>query len=304
MAYETGVYNDQFDLLEKIATFLDSGGADGSWTVDSFIADTQIYPSGTGASQKRLHIHKTAVDSTVMYFNLKSANAGQLWEYVYNIGPFSGIGLYGSTGYSGAGNWDKEPGFPQGSDSTKSAGVDIMVSSNGTYYFFSSDDTVVICVEYTSGKYQWLSFGQIQKFGSFTGGQFFTGSSSSRSHQDVYSPGGSLYGSSSITARPFYTSISGSSTFPCTFIYLEADAINSWRASYYRADYIVSTTKEEIITNVLHSAVLLGSWVINISLREVLMNLMGLLHYPQYTFLLEDLIVKFHLWVMLILLGR
>jgi len=252
MAYETGSYTDQYDLLAKIKTFLDVGGSDGTWTVDSYIADTQKYTSGSGVGQYRLHIHKTAIDTTIMYFNLKSSNAAKIWEYAYNYGEFSGIGLYGSTGYSGAGNWDKEPGYPYGSTTAKPCGVDIIVSGPGTYYFFSSADTVVIVIEYAGGKYQWLCFGQIQKLGSFTGGQFFTGSSVSVDHQDIYIPGGTNYGISDTPAKPFCAS-SYSAFQSSVMVHVNVDSYDTWRSYYYRANYNCATTKERLITSIISS---------------------------------------------------
>ena len=240
MAYESGAYTDQYDLLAKIKTFLDTGGGDGTWTVNSYIANTQKYPSGVGAGQYRLHIHKGS-----LYFNLKSCNDSNPWEFYAADHTFSGIALYGSTGYSGAGNWDKEPGYPYGTTTAKPCGVCISsITSAGTYYFFSSTDLVIICVEYTGGKYQWLCFGQIQKLGAFTGGEFFSGSNSSYDTNNGITLGGS---NPRFLAHSFYQG-------EVTFVRLNDAGYNTWRTSgSYRADLGITTTKQRCRTSMISS---------------------------------------------------
>lgn len=197
MAYSSGTATSQHDLLDKLRLFL----IDQSWTVNKWEDDTSShYQSGLSTAGKRLHVQKTASDSTVMYFNFRScvrafpfnyyssssSGYGDYGQVYYS--EITGIAMYGSTGYNASNDWDEQTGYPE-STTSKTTGICInYVSGSFSYYFFATTDMVTVCVEYQSGKYQWLCFGQVQKFGTFTGGQFFAGSGDSYATAYAYKP--------------------------------------------------------------------------------------------------------------------
>lgn len=188
MAYQTGTSTGPDDLLDKLRIFLNGDG----WTVNSWATD------GTG---KRLHVQKGS--SPTLYFNFRSATneyGSTITEDNFNgaNGAVTGILVNGSTGYSGAQPWHKQPGYAQNIDyNDYSFGMvisPVSVTAIPSYYFFTVDRTVHIAVEITSGKFQFISFGCLEKEGSYTGGQFFTGSFSSRTPYDDWDdPNGENY---------------------------------------------------------------------------------------------------------------
>jgi hypothetical protein len=187
MAYESGTYTDMHDLLSKINTFLLANG----WSVNSYIAEASGYESWgdldyTGA--KRLHVQKTAGDGTVMYFNFKAVTSGIIFREHYAVESKSygrynsevrGIGINGSTGYSGGSNWDEQPGGPTSGSGTDGIGAcitEIPTSGTNNYYIFQNGDVVVVAAEISTGRYMYLSFGCMTKSGAYTGGQFYAAS--------------------------------------------------------------------------------------------------------------------------------
>ena len=144
--------------------------ADG-WTVNDHSAD------GTGY---RLHVQK-AVDpsGTIMYFNFRSAISeygstitGDNYNHI-DLGRTTGIMMNGSTGYDVGESWHEQPGFPVSQDYGSGLSFGMCMSPMSTtaipaYYFFTSDDSVHIVVETETGKYQFMSFGQLEKQGTYT----------------------------------------------------------------------------------------------------------------------------------------
>lgn len=176
MAYETGTATSQHDLLDKIRVFTLAQG----WTVNKWEDDNSShFQPDLSTSGKRLHIQKGS-----NYFNFRSCvRAFPFSTFVFNDtggiywGEITGIAMVGSTGYDGGEDWDEQPGNVKSSINDLTAGCCIAeVSGSFTYWFFITDDMIVVTVESASGVYQHLIFGTISQHGSYTGGQFFAGS--------------------------------------------------------------------------------------------------------------------------------
>jgi hypothetical protein len=168
MAYETGTATDQHNLLDKIRTFCVTQG----WTQNGWADD------GTG---KRLHLSKNG-----LYFNFRSAVNERVFSAYYFYSSYAyvtGIALCGSTGYDGGEDWDNQPGGPVSNYSSYTWGVCIKDVSGAipAYHLFTlGANSVCLVVEYQSGKYQYLVWGELDKSdaGTYTGGQFVVGSRS------------------------------------------------------------------------------------------------------------------------------
>ncbi|HUV85395.1 MAG TPA: hypothetical protein VMV86_06785 [Methanosarcinales archaeon] len=224
MAYETGTATSPNNLLEKLKDFLVN---DDGWTLDSFTDDTyRYYPTGAGSAGKRLHVHKTPSSAGSgdpdMYFNFRSTAGldlitedGETNTYLTGYrGSVQGIAVNGSTGYDAGENWDQQPGYAvdQSADSFAMCINGLSLSSIPAYHFFADGDTVVVVVEFQTGKFQFLSFGCVEKQGTYTGGHFFSGSFSSAYAYyyqndvsiDNYGPYFFAAGVSSITGAVYY----------------------------------------------------------------------------------------------------
>jgi hypothetical protein len=190
MSYSTGTSTGPHDLLDKLRLFLIADG----WSVNMWADDDSTYESGwsgINGDGKRLHVQKVPDSGgPTMYFNFKASIRGIIFDDYYPTGvqvggkyysEITGIGLYGSTGYDGGENFDNQPGHPtNGSSQCWGAAItELSTTAIPAYYFFSDSNTVVVCIEYASGKYQWFAFGLLEKEGQYSGGQFFFGSLSS-----------------------------------------------------------------------------------------------------------------------------
>lgn len=163
MAYETGSASSPSDLLDKLRAFLLTNG----WTINSFI---------TVGSGKRLHVQKGAC-----YFNFRSyhgetlSNANDLNNQ--NISGFWGIGGYPSDGYSGANNWNSQPGCPLYGPYYRGGYANQLSSAIPTYHFFTYTDIteVHVVIEFVTGKFQHINFGDLQKYNaSALGGRWMS----------------------------------------------------------------------------------------------------------------------------------
>jgi len=219
MSYEAGVSTGPNDLIDKLRIFLLAEG----WTVNLFAAIGAGY---------RLHVQKTASDSTVMYFNFRSAIAetGVTLITEDNVaganGTVTGLLVNGSTGYAGGSLWHMQPGKSIDA-SAKSMGMcmtQMSTTAIPAYYFFTPDsdsDTVHIAVEVTAGKFQFMSFGLLVKQGTFTGGQYFSASFAS------YTPFSDWTGG---WYAPNYFSACNTGNKHGA-VYVDVDATASWRIS-------------------------------------------------------------------------
>lgn len=193
MAYQTGTATSPIDLLQQLVTFLTGHG----WTADDSASD------GAGW---RAHLHLGS-----QYIHLRafiSEGAGVVFNQMFGSTK-SGIALYGSTAFNGSVAWNVQPGSPpyQQGSSTNVVGAAMQLNDGGAaisnYYFFcdGSDDNVVVVVEKTPGNYAHMGWGSsLAKAGTWTGGQYFFGSS-----QGYYSGetiGGNSSGYSVTAASP------------------------------------------------------------------------------------------------------
>jgi len=216
MSYQTGTSTGPNDLLDKLRIFLLAEG----WTVNLW---TTI---GAGY---RLHVQKTAGDASVMYFNFRSAIAetGVTLISEDNVastdGTVTGILINGSTGYDVGEIWHHQPGKSIDA-AAKSMGMcmtQMSVTAIPAYYFFTVDDTVNIAVEVTAGKFQFMSFGLLEKQGTITGGQFFSASFASESPYLDWND--SNYSPNYFSACKAYQSHGA--------VYVDVDSTASWRIS-------------------------------------------------------------------------
>jgi hypothetical protein len=229
MSYQAGVSTGPNDLISKLETFLVAEG----WTVN--------LSAGIGAGH-RLHVQKTAADTTEMYFNFRSAIAETGTTLITEDndgganGTVTGLVVNGSTGYNGGSLWHVQPGYPQNlTDANTSFGCVMSPMSTTAipaYYFFTPDsdsDTVHIVVEVTAGKFQFMSLGMMVKQGTITGGQYFSASFSS--HQPYYdwaTSGLNRDGSRYFQNEPYDNQACNGA------VYVDVDGDASWRNAGYR----------------------------------------------------------------------
>ncbi len=164
MAYETDAYSDPTDLLNKFAVFIEANG----WTRDSLVTEGsgRRYHAHRGSQyvNMRALVNETAPSSSL----LADGGTTNIYGVSFNIG----------TGYSGASAWYAQAGVPSNNGGKKrSVGIQNL-SAAGTYHFFAHDsgDRIVVVVEYSSGLYDRFYFGLLEKFGTWTGGDYFGGS--------------------------------------------------------------------------------------------------------------------------------
>lgn len=241
MIYQTGTYTSMHDLLGTIKTFLETNG----WTINKWELNEQGYESWTGldyTGAMRLHIQKTASDSTVMYFNFKSVKRGVIFgdRFAASIingryySEIRGIGINGSTGYDSGESWDEQPGYPVSKGTAKSIGAcitEVPIDAGRNYYIFQSTDSCIIVVQIGDNRFQYLAFGLLTKSGVYTGGQFYAGSI--ESYQPSYNY---WYAWESGDRRHVWRSaflaniVNGYNYDESTFaVYLDVDSSASWR---------------------------------------------------------------------------
>jgi hypothetical protein len=174
MQYQTGSATSPVDLLQQLVTWLVGIG----WTQDR----SAVEGSGWTAS-----LHKSG-----NYAHLRATmNESPVWQTSQATGGTYVLNLYLGTGYNGANAWNNQAGGPVGSSSNP-IGVCARLSSGpfGNYYFFAdaAGDNVVVVVQVTPGLYTYLGWGlSLNKAGSWTGGPYFFGSTSSMYSTEVTS---------------------------------------------------------------------------------------------------------------------
>jgi len=222
MGYYAGTSTGPNDLLDKLRVALLAEG----WTVDDH--------SAVGAGY-RLHVHKTAGDATVMYFNFRSAIAETgvtlITEDNYSgaDGTVTGLIVNGSTGYDGGELWHVQPGYPENADLSDKSFGNVMSPMSTTaipaYYFFFNGESVHIVVEITAGKFQFMSFGLLVKQGAYTGGQYFTASMGSRR------PWYDYQGTFNYDDSRYFVSVPSQTGELNGAVYVNVDSVASWRIS-------------------------------------------------------------------------
>lgn len=216
MAYETGSASSPNDLLDKLRAFLLANG----WTINSFI---------TIGSGRRLHVSKGSIFANFRSYtgeNLTSANDvnGQT-----TATAFWGIGFNPSDGYNAANLWCQQPGYPNYSGA-KGGYLNQMSSAIPSYHFFtySDIDEVHVVVEFVTGRFQYLGFGQIARYnGSASGGRWIGGGTQNDS--GLPSSNGMDYSSGGAAMIPFRESYYSGSTSCCSsFIRVNIDNHDGW----------------------------------------------------------------------------
>lgn len=214
MAYETGSAAGPNDLLDKLRAFLLANG----WTINSFI---------TIGSGRRLHVTKGGVFANFRSYQnetLSSANDvnGQ------TTAAFWGIGFNPSDGYNAANLWCQQPGYPNYSGA-KGGYLNQMSSAIPTYHFFtySDIDEVHVVVEFVTGRFMYLGFGQIALYnGAAFGGRWMGGGGYSDSSLPLTS---GFETSGSAECIPFRNSYYAGGTGSCSsFLRVNIDNHDGW----------------------------------------------------------------------------
>jgi hypothetical protein len=219
MSYQTGMASGPTDLLQKLVTFLAANG----WTSD--------LSAGDGAGW-RAHLHLGS-----QYVHMRSfVSEGVPTVFAHlNGATKSGIALYGSSSVDTGVAWNAQPGTPplENGSGSNVLGAGMQLNNGGAaiqnYYFFcdGSGDNVTVVVEKTVGVFVHMGFGSsLQKCGTWTGGQYFFGSSNG------YSLGANVVTSPS----PGYVTTSA-----CPGAY--GDQLSSYQNAYVRADVDAFTGK-------------------------------------------------------------
>lgn len=151
MAYENGTATSQEDLMTKLRTFATSNG----WTSDDW---------------------DTTNDEFAMHRN--SIYPSFRWD---NTASTGGISIHQALGFTGG----QTPGnHPNDSGNGQKAGTPINTErrldriGDGTfpnYYFFSGSVYLHVVLEYATGLYRHMVFGELEKVGTWTGGEFTMG---------------------------------------------------------------------------------------------------------------------------------
>lgn len=124
--------------------------------------------------------------------------------------------------------WCEQPGAHIGSNGSWAMFIaELSTTAIPAYYFFADGDTVHVVVEYESGKYQFLSFGCLEKQGVYTGGQFFAGSY--RSYDVTYN----FYRKGSYSRPMFFACGGNNNGYYHGGVYLDVDSSAAWRCADY-----------------------------------------------------------------------
>jgi len=150
MAYETGTCTTQQDFLNKLQTFLASEG----WTVDDW--DT---------AEKELALHKSTV-----YVSFR-------WDATATTG---GISVHHALGFTGGAHpgyhlHDSGNGAKTGSPIVSQRRLSRVGNAFQNYWIFAGTTFCHVVLEYLPGLYRHLSFGILEKMGTWTGGEYAAG---------------------------------------------------------------------------------------------------------------------------------
>jgi hypothetical protein len=165
MSFQSGSATDPTDLLQQLATWLVSIG----WTQDRNASEGSGWTFSGHKSGNYVHLRSTMNESAIWQHDFGSA--------------YYGLNLYLGTGFSSGSAWNAQAGAPLGSTSNPiGVGMHLSAGPFSNYYFFSdaAHDNIVVVVEKTPGLYLHLGWGlSLLKAGTWTGGPYFFGSTSS-----------------------------------------------------------------------------------------------------------------------------
>jgi len=170
MAYSSGTFTDQFDLLGKIKLLLEDNG----YTIDSYTYDSSsyspTYSPETSANAKRLHAHKNGV-----YVNFRSTKGASIFPQNTNGGRY-GIGFNLGTGYDPSKNWISQTGAPIENATGYGLAGFTWCNQAGSYkiFLFDSPFTLIVYLNFTSTFVSYIYLGEMSaKYGAWDGGKFF-----------------------------------------------------------------------------------------------------------------------------------
>jgi len=166
-------------LMVILKAFMETAG----WTTNEY-DDYGFKYSGDVYTGKKLHSSKT-IGSYTRYINIRSISNQVVFNGQFAT-AFSGIAAQGSTGYTGATQWDLMPGStkdnPINSDAqTQGCGAVDIPTDNLSYWLFSknSDNNIYLICQGTDG-YTGIVFGATS-----TGNYFVSGGSQQDSGGDL-----------------------------------------------------------------------------------------------------------------------
>ena len=177
MSYQTGTSTDLEDFCSKLSSFAQAEG----WTEDEFVS----------GNQGHMTLHHSSLGTYVSFY----------WDLDGSIGNggIGQLGLVHSTGHTAGKAWnDEQPGAVHtvtGSSMVNWDDLDEHQCLNemgaGPYtahHFFSGSTYIHAVIEYAPGEFRHLSFGIVNKFGSWAGGEFLAGTYWSQSNTTVDNP--------------------------------------------------------------------------------------------------------------------
>lgn len=208
--YETGSATGVVDLITKLEVFLAANG----WTTDSF---------ATEGSGKRYHAHNGSV-----YLNMR-AYVGEIPDTDIlgaSASSTTALGMNIGTG-TALGDWFNGTGTPvTGASKYATAGMNGLTGTIPAYHFFAHNAgaSITIVVEYVAGYYQYINFGSLNKFGTYTGGSYFTGSKNGVSSTAIVSNG-------EMPGVGFFSKDAQAANTSPGFVSLSVDAETGWHWS-------------------------------------------------------------------------
>lgn len=225
MSYATGTFTTANQLLDAIRSFAAANG----WTENAYAAD------GSG--------YKLLINKGSVYLNFRSLTAeASTGNGTFTVQQATGVACAISTGYAGGSAWNDQPGRIAPYSNTKSCSGIFNISASNTYHLFASaSPDQLFCVAETSpGSFQFLGGGLLQKHGSYTGGEWLTGSfyvdgythPSSTNLFDFYLSGGNQ---NRINMMPFldYQVAPGSWMMMATLVRAECDGKTGFAPMHY-----------------------------------------------------------------------
>lgn len=181
--YETGAFTSPTNLLNLLATFL-TGSA--GWTQDA-LANQGLGRRGH-FTKGSLHVNLRAYENEIRYTTSDNGTSGTDNTLSPTQTGYTDYALCMnmSTGsYSGGSGWEVQSGAPVTASPAIYTGKRMSVEMRGgganlagTYHFVwqASPEMVWVFIEHATGSFQFLSFGLLSKDGTYTGGEYFSGS--------------------------------------------------------------------------------------------------------------------------------
>lgn len=164
MAYAQGTATGVNDLMAKINAFCVSQG----WVVNRYVLPQTGQPGVIMSIQKG-----------TQFVNFRSFVNESLFQLgTVNPSNFTGIGVYGSDGYSSNAFWSEQPGGSHMPGKNSLGFFSNLTLPITQYYFFSYPDIdeIHLIIQYTPGNYQYMGFGKLKPFGSDMDARWYAGS--------------------------------------------------------------------------------------------------------------------------------